>query len=87
MKINNFYFYLFLQFFTNLPRGSEGVSKIRPLLMGTIVGMPERCTCVVSNILIIWLGMYSLGNHLLVFILGYIFRIGYVVNQVGSNIS
>lgn len=31
--------------------------------------------------------MYSLGNHLLVFILGYIFRIGYVVNQVGSNIS
>lgn len=53
MKINNFYFYFFLQFFTNLPRGSEGVSKIRPLLMGTIVGMPERCTCVVSNILII----------------------------------
>lgn len=37
MKINNFYFYFFLQFFTNLPRGSEGVSKIRPLLMGTIV--------------------------------------------------
>ena len=30
--------------------------------------------------------MYSLGNHLLVFILGYIFRIGYVVNQVGSVI-
>lgn len=39
MKINNFYFYLFLQFFTNLPRRSEGVSKIRPLLMGTIVGI------------------------------------------------
>ena len=54
--------------------------------MGTIVGMPERCTCVVSNILIIWLGMYSFGEiDLLVFILGYIFRIGYVVNQVGSN--
>lgn len=53
MKINNFYLYFFLQFFTNLPRGSEGVSKIRPLLMGTIVGMPERYTCVVSNILII----------------------------------
>lgn len=53
MKINNFYFYFFLQFFTNLPRGSEGVSMFRPLLMGTIVGMPERCTCVVGNILII----------------------------------
>ena len=62
MKINNLFFYFYLQFFTNLPRGSVGVSKIRPLLMGTIVGMPERCTCVVSNILIIWLGMYSLGN-------------------------
>lgn len=53
MKINNLFFYFYLQFFTNLPRGSVGVSKIRPLLMGTIVGMPERCTCVVSNILII----------------------------------
>lgn len=63
MKINNFYFYFFLQFFTNLPRGSEGVSKIRSLLMGTIVGMPERCTCVVSNILIIRLGMYSFRNR------------------------
>lgn len=53
MKINNFYFYFFLQFFTKLQLGSEGVSMFRPLLMGTIVGMPERYTCVVSNILII----------------------------------
>lgn len=52
IKINNFYFYFFLQFFTNL-RGSVGVGMFRPLLMGTIVGMPERCTCVVGNILII----------------------------------
>lgn len=53
MKINNFFIYFILQFFTKLQRGSEGVSMFRPLLMGTIVGMPERCTCVVSNILII----------------------------------
>lgn len=53
MKINNFYFYFYLQFFTNLQPGSEGVSMFRPLLMGTIVSRPERCTCVVSNILII----------------------------------
>ena len=53
MNKNNFFIYFILQFFTKLQLGYVGVSMFRPLLMGTIVSRPERCTCIVGNILII----------------------------------